>query len=331
MRRRVAAATLIGLVTTMSWAVPQTVPASGETIVVQRLIVDARVTNDDGSPVKGLTRKNFEVRVDGKRAVVETVEWIPEQSSDTEPADARGRQIVLFFQRDINAVRTNGHARIIRHVETLLDSFTADDRVAVVQFDVRLRLLQDFTSDRKLIRAAIERSIFAHGKAVVSELPTSFASFIMDPQSNRAHSAEEGLRVVAEALGDTPGVKSLLLFGWGFGRYNRQTGVELGRDYEQARRALDRARVSVFSLDVSDADYHSLEDAMQGASSQTGGAYVKTNVFPVVAMNTVLRSMRGRYEIVVIVPPLRGGEHDVKVKLRGARGRLLTRGAYISD
>ena len=47
-------------------------------------------------------------------------------------------------------------------------------------------------------------------------------------------------------------------------------------EYQPAVRALEAARATVFVLDVSQADYHSLEVGLQNVASHTGGPYDRT-------------------------------------------------------
>jgi hypothetical protein len=139
---------------------------------------------------------------------------------------------------------------------------------------------------------------------------------------------EDALGFIGEALAPIDGVKSLLLFGRGFGLYTKQRTL-LDQRYERARQSLDTARVSMFSLDTADADVHSLEQGLRTASLETGGAYAKSFEFPVNAITRVARMMKGRYEITVALPPLGRGAHDVAIKLRGARGMVLARTSYV--
>src|SRR5438552_488319 len=57
-----------------------------EKIVVERILVDARVTGYTGEPILGLTTADFRVRIDGKPATVESIEWIPESAAARELA-----------------------------------------------------------------------------------------------------------------------------------------------------------------------------------------------------------------------------------------------------
>src|SRR5579859_7809844 len=87
-----------------------------EKITVERIIVDARVTNDRGDAITGLTKADFRVRIDDRPAVVESVEWIPETEAaraladiDKPPVEVnrtmnepppRGRLLVFLYQTD---------------------------------------------------------------------------------------------------------------------------------------------------------------------------------------------------------------------------------------
>src|ERR1043166_1235500 len=89
-------------------------PKVQEQITVERVIVDARVTDGNGNAIRDLKASDFRVRIDGKPAVVESADWIadtaaqreidetlaPETTSTPAPASApqsRGRPLLLFF------------------------------------------------------------------------------------------------------------------------------------------------------------------------------------------------------------------------------------------
>jgi len=57
-----------------------------EQITVERILVDARVTDYHGDVILGLKPADFTVKVDGKAASVESVEWIPETAAQRELA-----------------------------------------------------------------------------------------------------------------------------------------------------------------------------------------------------------------------------------------------------
>src|SRR6185503_16473584 len=117
-----------------------------------------------------------------------------------------------------------------------------------------------------------------------------------------------------------PGPKSLLLLGWGLGE-RTIAGVRMKRQWDPARHALDAARVSIFALDTTDADYHDLEVGLIAAAEQTGGFYAKTHVFPRIAIERLQRTLSGHYELTLrAVDNLKPGTQNlsVRVKRRGA-------------
>ncbi len=320
-----------------------------ETITVERILVDARVTDGTGEPILHLSPSDFVVKIDGRRATVESVEWIPETAAAREIADIdkpavqpnltmnipppRGRLLVFFFQTDPtrHPSRTPGQQRMIHFSDQMLDNFEPDDRVAVFSFDSHLKFHQDFTDDKPRIRNAFRDSLLTSepaGVPPVVPMP-SMASRLNADDMKRAASAETGLLVVANALRNIPGPKSLILIGYGLGRFG-SSGVVLGKDYMVARRALEQARVSVFSLDISNADFHSLEVGLGAVSADTGGFYAKTHQFPQLAVNRLQRTLSGHYELEVRKPDTKTvGLHSIEVEVTRRNAHVMARTSYL--
>jgi hypothetical protein len=105
--------------------------------------------------------------------------------------------------------------------------------------------------------------------------------------------------------------------------------VRMAPQYDAARRALAAARVVVFSLDVAEADYHTLEVGLQQVADDTGGFYAKTHLFPSLAISKLERALAGYYTIAFEKPPLPPGSHTVKVELTRRKGTVLTTGSYV--
>jgi len=101
------------------------------------------------------------------------------------------------------------------------------------------------------------------------------------------------------------------------------SGVSMENNYGAARQALVDARTSVFSLDVTDADYHSLEAGLQIVSEQTGGFYAKTHLFPDIAMRQLAGALAGYYALFVEKADSPGAVHDIKTELTHRKGRVL--------
>lgn len=308
-----------------------------ERIDVVRILLDVRVTDSRGEAITGLGPADFNITIGGKHAEVESVEWVDESSSrpvdespgstTTAPLDDSttrrpGRLIVIFVQTDFarESFRVGGQMGFMSYADKLIDSFTEDDRIAVMQFDSHLKFRLDFTSDKEAIQAALRDTLQINDPPEPPAVPSpSLASRLDRDDMRRAADSETGLIVLGNALRTIDGPKTILLFGWGLGRFSA-TGVHMTRKYEFARRALDRARATIFSIDLPRVDYHSLQAGLQQAAADTGGLYVKAYPFPALAVERLQRTLAGHYEIELRRPDdLKPGMHtlDVRVKRRG--------------
>lgn len=313
----------------------------GETIEVARVIIDAHVLYDDGSPVLELEAKDFRVRIDRKLAEIESIEWIsalepseiqvsPEQIEEPGAVPTpRGRLIVMFFQTDFQRARVIGQVRMIKEAKRFLETLTPDDRVAVVSFDSHLKLRQDFTSDTNKLIDAIESSIKIDDPSPLEVVPEpSLRARLSAGTAKESETSEEALFHLGNALLPVPGPKTLLLFGWGLGRYSGRGIVSMEKYYAVARTALEASRTTVFTLDISDADFHSLEVGLKKVSKDTGGLYQKTHIFTKMAMDKVTRAISGHYVLVVRKPELPRGSHAITVEIPGRRVEILARTSY---
>src|ERR1043165_7014403 len=89
-------------------------PQMQEQITVERVIVDARVTDAEGNPITGLKPSDFKVKIDGTPARVEAPDWIADTAAQREidettaetaapaaaPESQRGRLLVFLYQTD---------------------------------------------------------------------------------------------------------------------------------------------------------------------------------------------------------------------------------------
>ncbi|HEX6100527.1 MAG TPA: hypothetical protein VF432_29700 [Thermoanaerobaculia bacterium] len=324
-------------------------PQLQETITVSRVVVDARVTELAGEPITDLVAADFDVRIGGKRAIVESVEWVPDIESSSRRAvesssredkpppldDSKtrrlddstrhppGRLIVLFVQTDFarNTWRVTGHMKFLQYADALLDTFAPEDRIAVFSFDSHLKFRLDFSRDRDAIREALRQTLFIDYPPPPPMVPSpSLAAYLDRDKMRRAAQSETGLMLVANAMRSMAGTKTILLLGWGLGE-RTSSGVSMRHQWRDARAALDAARASLFALDTTDADYHTLEAGLIAAAEQTGGFYAKTHIFPRVAIERLQRTLSGHYELTLRAPANLGAgtkELSVRVKRRGA-------------
>ena len=149
-----------------------------EQITVERVLVDARVTDDRGNPITGSEAADFRVHIDGKPATVESADWIPETAAARELAEhrcsmprstrtldqpaPRGPPAHLFLPDRLRAQRTRASAARCRLVQTddWLDWLEPEDRVAVFSFDSHLKFRLDFTDNKHHINDAMEQALY---------------------------------------------------------------------------------------------------------------------------------------------------------------------------
>ena len=136
---------------------------------------------------------------------------------------------------------------------------------------------------------------------------------------------------MARALAPIPGGKSLLFFGWGLGTVGGLSGPNASEQqaWTDAMHRMAEARVNIFTLDITDADYHSLEGSIQQIADLTGGHYEKTHLFPDLVMDRIGRAISGRYVLVFVKPHGPRGEHTIEVTLASRHGRVWARQYYV--
>ena len=308
-----------------------------EAVSVERVSVDARVL-DGGRAVRGLRPEDFRVRIDGDPAELVSVTWVSAEGArpvalagrpgDEAPPSThvRGRLLVFFFQKDLHPTRTGGLLRLLEKARGMIEGLGPGDLVAVLSFDTHLKLWCDFTADRQTLLRVLEHDVIFQERArYVEPGPDPSISYHLGLEaSRRAASPETALRLIGEALREVEGSKTLVFLGHGLGQLSGPT-VAVHADYDHARRALVEAGVTVFSLDVTDADSHNLEVGLQAIAAETGGFYARTHVFAGQAVDRLEQALVGHYVLEVAHPGGPRGRHDLDVALVGRSGRVLAR------
>ena len=329
-----------------------------ERVDVSRVLIDARVLDDHGKAVPALGPEDFIVNIDGKRVHVESVEWIEGGERDAEdvvadPDDegsrtsegsqtraatrqSDGRLIVVLVQKDLEPKRVTGLMVMLKLIEPLLQQIRPADRVALLSFDSRLRVWTDFTNDVEHVRSFLQKDLLMRfpPPVIASEGPSLLARLDIDSRAPTAD-FEKSLQMIGEALEPLPGAKSVVLLGYGFGRFDPSTwGATMTPAYDDARMALQQARASVFSLNITQANFNSLQAGLQSVSAATGGFYASTYEFPVLAMQRVVQALQGYYVLFVEKPRRAGaeakpGEHRIEVRLAARNGSVFARSRYV--
>ena len=332
-----------GMAVASAAAAQETPTPFGAVVEVRRIITEVRVVDFDGSPVLGLGPGDFSVKVGGERAEVRSVLWIPStaeaaEASDTEttgspstvhhPGEPEGRLIVVVFQTDfaMHRSRTTGLVRMAPRASEFVAGLGPGDRVAVLVYTSHLQLRADFTDDHEAIADMLTPQEVLRGQV---EPPAASAFSLGEhldaDDAKNASSMVDALELIGEALKPIPGTKSLVLFGYALGRMSAGSRITIDDGYRRAMEALSASRTSVFSLDVTDADLHSLALGLRTIAEDTGGFYVKTHLFPDVAMKKLVRVISSYYELEIIPPPDLEDDYTINVSVDRPRTDIYVR------
>ncbi len=301
---------------------------------IEEVVVDALAVDGSGNPIPDLVASDFSLEVEGRPVPLTAAEWIPPARPDVDlsvptegvPRFPQGRLLVFFFQTDFTRMRLYGQMEIAGEAVRLLKELLPSDLVAVVSFDSHLKLWLDFTTDRaRAAKAVFDAILIGKPPALSSGLFPSLAEAFDYREAAKASTVEKGLAVTARALSPIAGGKYLLYFGWGL-KVNHSPRE--GRDFGLALGSLKEAQVTVFALDFTRADSHTLEGGLKAFAELTGGTYQKTYYFPAGALDLVFRETKGHYLLSFARPALPRGVHRLEVKLSGRKGSVLARPYY---
>src|SRR5918993_872294 len=186
---------------------PQTPPSVTFSVEVNYVDVDVVVTDEKGNFVSGLTRDDFEVFEDGKPQKVDTFAYVEiplEQdnaflldgrpiSSDTksnrQPFSGRLYVIVLDDQ-DVAAMRT---AQVKRSAKEFVDKYMgANDVAAVIHTSGRTDAAQEFTNNKALLHAAIDKFVGRRMRSLTIErLDSYYQSALSSNQQGQGTESEQ--------------------------------------------------------------------------------------------------------------------------------------------
>lgn len=320
----------------------QQLPRYTERVDVTRVIVDARAVDRVGQPILGLRPEDFQVKIDGRPARVESALWVAGGAVDrggvplasteltgyvTTPPP--GRLIVFLFQKDLEPSRIVGFMRLLIETREFLASFQPTDRVAVVSFDYHLKVWMDFTNDFERVERILAHGILFEKPGTVEPSGTpSLVERLSQAKGRKTYSMEKALLAIADALEPLPGSKSLVLVGHGWGRLVGSS-LYFDREYAPAVEAFQAGRVTVFTLDTTEADAHTLEAGLVSVAEQTGGFFRRTHLFSRAAMNQLAGALAGHYVLFVEKPFGRKGYHTIEVDLARRKGTVMAKSGFV--
>ncbi len=217
--------------------------------------------------------------------------------------------------------------RVQRDLAAFANIVASEDRVAVVSFDTYLHLWVDFTNDVTRIRRVLQHDIVVSSPPRVepSALPSLRAR--LSPEVARSSDTiEKAFRALGDALEPLPGTKSIIVLGYAMGTWVPGTGiVHMANDYADAFAALQKARISVFCIDLTRADYHPREEGLRTTADDTGGFYMQSHIFTAAIFDRLAGVLAGYYALLVVPPDVNKGERQIDVRLVHRRGKRTVR------
>ncbi|MEO8197240.1 MAG: VWA domain-containing protein [Thermoanaerobaculia bacterium] len=339
---------------------PTLVAPFGAEILVSEVLLDVMVTDKKGNPILGLEPADFQVTEDGKKVQVTSAVFYSNRrytgaqenpAAAAAPRDNTGlapHYFIFFFddqrshsvdvpvllQRQIRAGRDA--------IEWLRAGLAPTDWVAVVGYDNRLKVFQDFSRDPDTLERAILAASTGRGvrESVPSrQLPSPLGAPALAPglpvgeaMSEQTGTIYEALTLVAEASAPLVGRKNLLLFTMGFGRMNRFHQYEPDpRYFEPMSESLNDANVAVYTFDLTDTGAtHPFANAMGHISDDTGGRYFPNVLHFKTPIADVARETSGYYLVSYQAEHLTGlrGFQQVAVTLANPELEVTARKGY---
>ena len=294
---------LVSLLTLQTSA--QQVPPSPPVIRinVNLVQVDAVVTDSKGNPVTNLKAEDFEVLQDGKPQVITHFEFVDVKTAAARGTPARGavapprgrgqpvpppptrglrpqqiRRTIAIVVDDLG-LSFDSISRIQSSLRKWVENeMQPGDLVAVIRTSAGMGSLQQFTNDKRALRAAIDLVRYHVGRVGVSSFaplapvgPIDTTTF--DQELDRQYSIGSwgAITYVVQGLRDVPGRKSLILFSESMTLAGRN-----GRDQEAEDRmrrladAANRSSVVIYGVDPRGVAYTGLtaEDSGAGRTPQ---------------------------------------------------------------
>lgn len=217
------------------------------------VLVDAVVTDKKGNYIHDLTKGDFKVLEDNKEQPISTFSFGAEAT--TQPNSQR-HYLILFFDNSTMAVPDQIQAR--GAAQKFIEANAGPDRLmAVVDFGGALRIVQNFTANSVLLRAAVSgvKSSAVDPNAPAPDVPVTVASAGPAPigiSSLGRAAADFGarsmllaVRSLAKNLRGIPGRKMVILFSGGF-PLNTENESELTATID----ACNKSNVAIYAVDA---------------------------------------------------------------------------------
>jgi VWFA-related protein len=329
-------------------------------VEVTEVLLDVVVTDKQDRIIVGLGLDDFVVSEDGERVQVTSATFYSSRRfvGPTEALVSRGaaietvpqdRYFILFVQERSLGEKTSRRTLVDRHKRAgrhfarwLVEEAQLADRLAVVSFRHRLKVHQDFTTDREVLLEAVDRAVDGRDPEKIpptrrSELagdPPAFASLATAKELRRARlDIHHALRLVAAAVKSVPGRKNLIFLGRGFGDFGSYRRYRPAPNkMKHTLNALNDANVAVYTLDVMPPETgYNLQASLRDLAVATGGRFFLNRQSFTEPLRKISEMTSGYYLLSYESkrPASDSGYQRVEVGVRNPELRVQAREGYL--
>lgn len=331
-------------------------PPFEEKVDVNLVLVDVTVTDRAGNHMLGLTKDDFIVKENGKPQEIASVDYFTNRRLLTSPENQAAfkvervkeqRYFIIYFEKLFDSMGAPHYPGELRRAARAAADFvekdmTATDRVAVVGYDVRLKIFSDFTSDKAQLRKALDEAVtFSRGlmQPPADAEPDSILAHIdLKKMMNGDGRRYDGLETLAKAVGHIPARKALIYFSLGLGEPTRRNPylVEPEENYIRPMiDALNKSNVTVYGVNMIQAVAGrtarvATEQTVVRMTDATGGEYFANPVNYGTPFKRVENVNNGYYMLSYYTKRAPGehGYQKIDVSLQNPEFRVTARDGY---
>jgi VWFA-related protein len=267
---------------------PQTPPPQQPDMVIRINVnlvqVDAVVTDSKGQPVKDLQAEDFEILQDNKPQVITNFSFITLGSRGAAPAPKTAvvkgappvppariragqvKRTVALVVDDIG-LSFESMYQVREALKKFVDQqMQPGDLVAIIRTGAGIGALQQFTSDKRMLYAAIDHVKYnALGRVGISSFAPLGSGGNTDADNERAQIFSVGtlgaISYVVEGLREVPGRKAVVLFSENLKLFRNEGSDRVQNEVRRLTDAANRSSVVIYSIDPRGLQVHSLTAA----------------------------------------------------------------------
>ncbi|MEO8216291.1 MAG: VWA domain-containing protein [Acidobacteriota bacterium] len=325
-----------------------------EKLDVNLVLVDATVTDRRGNQILGLGKDDFVVKEDGTPQEIASVDYFTNRTLLDSPETKAAfkvervheeRYFIIFFDKLLGAPIGLGLQSELLRVKRSAGQFIDEqlkpqDKVAIVGHDARLKIYADFTSDKRILKKALDDAVmFSDGLSAVPAYADDFSimkNLNMGTMMYRTGRVYDAVRVLADALPQVPARKVMAMFSVGIGDTAPNMPEFLENDdtyYRPMVQALNEANVSVYAINLlrNVVGHYPQEDTLSRMASATGGEYFRNVVNFTTPLKQIEKANNGYYMLSYYSNKPRGesGYQKINVSLRNPEFRIKAREGYV--